>query len=175
MNLIKDLQKSLMQALPAIRLSLSQPAHSDGLWYLTVQRAPHPVIVSWLETDNCFGIVSSADGDAAAPHETVTNVDTARARIEELVRSGATTRRHLPALEGIRQAAGLSQTALAHRMGVSQPTLANMERRMKTGDIRLSTLINMLYAAGGDMTVKIGDTVLNVLSVAPESETATHA
>jgi transcriptional regulator with XRE-family HTH domain len=49
-----------------------------------------------------------------------------------------------------RREAGLSQTALAQRAGVSRATVARMETLAK-GDMSLSALLRLLEAAGYDL------------------------
>jgi ribosome-binding protein aMBF1 (putative translation factor) len=53
-----------------------------------------------------------------------------------------------------RQAAGLSQTEVAARMGTSQSAVARLESG--TGDVRASTLERYAAAVGGQITWKLG-------------------
>jgi transcriptional regulator with XRE-family HTH domain len=52
-----------------------------------------------------------------------------------------------------RQAAGLSQTEVAARMGTSQSAVARLEAG--TGDVRASTLERYAAAVGGEITWKL--------------------
>jgi ribosome-binding protein aMBF1 (putative translation factor) len=52
-----------------------------------------------------------------------------------------------------RQAAGLSQTEVAARMGTSQSAVARLESG--TGDVRASTLERYAAAVGGEITWKL--------------------
>jgi len=56
-------------------------------------------------------------------------------------------------LAGQRQAAGLSQTEVAARMGTSQSAVARLESG--TGDVRASTLERYAAAIGGQITWKL--------------------
>jgi transcriptional regulator with XRE-family HTH domain len=56
-------------------------------------------------------------------------------------------------LAGQRQAAGLSQTEIAARMGTSQSAVARLESG--TGDVRASTLERYAAAVGGQITWRL--------------------
>ncbi|NJL30361.1 MAG: XRE family transcriptional regulator [Phycisphaerales bacterium] len=50
----------------------------------------------------------------------------------------------------LRRSANLTQKQLAQRMGMSQPTLARIE---KQGDIKLTTLHRIITGLGGTLTI----------------------
>lgn len=54
------------------------------------------------------------------------------------------------AIDELRKQAGLTQAALAKRMGISQPTVASLEGRK---DMRVSTLHRLVAACGGSLRV----------------------
>ena len=56
-------------------------------------------------------------------------------------------------LAAMRQAAGLSQTEVAARMGTSQSAVARLE--VGTSDVRASTLERYAAAVGGELTWKL--------------------
>jgi DNA-binding transcriptional regulator YiaG len=56
------------------------------------------------------------------------------------------------AVKRIREAAKLGQQQLAEAMGVSQPAVAKLERQH---DMRLSTLMAIVSAAGGSMEIRV--------------------
>lgn len=59
-------------------------------------------------------------------------------------------------LKAVRLAAGLTQTELARRAGVSRTTVARMETVAK-GDMSVSVLVRLLEAAGYELkAVKLG-------------------
>jgi transcriptional regulator with XRE-family HTH domain len=58
-------------------------------------------------------------------------------------------------LVAMRQAAGLSQTEVAARMGTSQSAVARLEAG--TSDVRASTLERYAAAVGGELTWKLQD------------------
>lgn len=71
-------------------------------------------------------------------------------------------RAHAMGLAAIRQAARLTQTELAARMGVKQAAISGLETRQ---DLLLSTLRNYLTAAGATditMTVTLGENVVEI-------------
>jgi ribosome-binding protein aMBF1 (putative translation factor) len=72
---------------------------------------------------------------------------------EQLVRMAEERGRLIRELAGQRQAAGLSQTEVAARMGTSQSAVARLESG--TGDVRASTLERYAAAVGGQITWKL--------------------
>jgi DNA-binding XRE family transcriptional regulator len=56
------------------------------------------------------------------------------------------------ALKSIRKASGLGQKQLAEALGIKQPTVARMENQ---GDIKLSTLMDIVRASGGVMEINV--------------------
>jgi ribosome-binding protein aMBF1 (putative translation factor) len=73
---------------------------------------------------------------------------------EQLARMAEERGRLVRELAGQRQAAGLSQTEVAARMGTSQSAVARLESG--TGDVRASTLERYAAAVGGQITWKLG-------------------
>lgn len=57
-----------------------------------------------------------------------------------------------PLLQAARKSAGLNQTDLARRMGLSQSRLSAME--LNPGSIRLDQLLTMLHALNLELTVQ---------------------
>lgn len=55
-------------------------------------------------------------------------------------------------LKSIRKASGMGQKQLAEALGIKQPTVARMENQ---GDIKLSTLIDIVRASGGEMEINV--------------------
>ena len=62
--------------------------------------------------------------------------------------------RLVDALIGLRQQQGITQQALAKRLGVSQPFIAKPERA-ETHNFTLDTLIKMVEALNGELVVHI--------------------
>ncbi len=78
-----------------------------------------------------------------------------RRRADEQAARMATERgRLVRELAAQRQAAGLSQTEIAARMGTSQSAVARLESG--TADVRASTLERYAAAVGGQITWKLG-------------------
>jgi DNA-binding transcriptional regulator YiaG len=87
----------------------------------------------------------------------LSNTDTA-----EAVASVRQDRAHAMGLAALRQAANLTQTELATRMGVKQAAISGLESRQ---DLLLSTLQNYLAAAGATditMTVTLGENIIEI-------------
>jgi len=55
-------------------------------------------------------------------------------------------------LKAIRKASGMGQKQLAEALGIKQPTVARIENQ---GDIKLSTLIDIVRALGGQMQINV--------------------
>ena len=72
---------------------------------------------------------------------------------EQAARMAADRGRLVRELAGQRQAAGLSQTEVAARMGTSQSAVARLESG--TADVRASTLERYAAAVGGQITWKL--------------------
>ena len=77
-----------------------------------------------------------------------------RAADEQAARMAEDRGRLVRELAEQRQAAGLSQTEVAARMGTSQSAVARLESG--TADIRASTLERYAAAVGGQITWKLG-------------------
>jgi ribosome-binding protein aMBF1 (putative translation factor) len=73
---------------------------------------------------------------------------------EQLARMAEERGRLVRELAEQRQAVGLSQTAVAARMGTSQSAVARLESGI--GDVRASTLERYAAAVGGQITWKLG-------------------
>jgi ribosome-binding protein aMBF1 (putative translation factor) len=76
-----------------------------------------------------------------------------RSADEQATRMAEERGRLVRELAGRRQAAGLSQTEIAARMGTSQSAVARLESG--TADIRASTLERYAAAVGGQITWKL--------------------
>jgi predicted transcriptional regulator len=61
--------------------------------------------------------------------------------------------RQVVALNMLREELNLSQTEMAHAMGVKQPTIARMEQA--DNDPRLSTLKRYVTALGGEISIDV--------------------
>ena len=72
--------------------------------------------------------------------------------------------RLVDALIGLRERQGLTQAALAKRLGVSQPFIAKLERA-NTHNFTLDTLVKVVSALNGEL----------VIHVRPKRPRATHA
>jgi len=62
--------------------------------------------------------------------------------------------RLVDALIGLRERQGLTQAALARRLGVSQPFIAKLER-VETHNFTLDTLVKVVSALNGELVIHI--------------------
>jgi transcriptional regulator with XRE-family HTH domain len=76
-------------------------------------------------------------------------------------------------LVGLREARGLSQRALAARLGISQPAVAKIESG-RAANLQLRTLVRLVTALGGQLTVTIRDRHAGVAVATPEAHAAAH-
>ena len=67
---------------------------------------------------------------------------------EARIAAGMAAMQFAQRLAALREVRGLTQTAVADRMGVSQPHVAQIETR---DDVYLSTLVRYIRALGGDL------------------------
>jgi len=72
--------------------------------------------------------------------------------------------RLVDALIGLRERQGLTQAALAKRLGVSQPFIAKLER-VETHNFTLDTLVKVVSALNGEL----------VIHIKPKPRRSTHA
>ncbi len=101
------------------------------------------------------------------------NLDTLIKRLprERRARLEARTRRAVQrvALAQLRKIAGVTQSELARRMGVRQPTLSQMESQT---DLKVSTLATMIASLGGKMSIRVdlpqGEYVISELGLKPK-------
>jgi DNA-binding transcriptional regulator YiaG len=92
----------------------------------------------------------------------LSNTDTAEAVASVRQEMDQQDRAHAMGLAALRQAANLTQTELATRMGVKQAAISGLESRQ---DLLLSTLQNYLAAAGATditMTVTLGENIIEI-------------
>jgi ribosome-binding protein aMBF1 (putative translation factor) len=107
-------------------------------------------------TPEAAGKPEPAAGDRAAPLPVMPGFrEMARRRSadEDAARMAEDRGRLVRELAGRRQAAGLSQTEVAARMGTSQSAVARLESG--TADVRASTLERYAAAIGGQITWKL--------------------
>ena len=155
MNQIEHLRADLTRRFPELETELDAPIQERSPWFLDVIREDRPRISIEWRPDRGFGISSARpDEYGMGPHEVLPNVKAAFDRVAHLIETGRET---LPPeavrLAELRQARGMSQTELARRSGVRQPTIAGIEDR---DDIKVSTLAKFVGAMGA--TLKISAT-----------------
>jgi len=135
MNELGQLEERLRQALPSVRLTLTEPAAADGVWWLDIEYEGRRVVVEW-QAGRAFGITSEAFADTpfgVGPEEMAQGIDEASDRI-----MGILTRSVRPVpLAEVRKNRGFSQQELARRLDLDQASVSKLERRH---DMLISTL-----------------------------------
>lgn len=151
MNKIQRLENDLQHVKPEPKTSLSRPKAVDGIWFLDVELNNKHVIVEWTE-DRGFGITTPSDHDFAEhADENYGSLANARRRVIQLLQSNTQTSPPIGILLArLREKRGLTQKALAERLGVKQATISGAESR---GDIQLSTLRRLIEALGGTLEI----------------------
>lgn len=85
----------------------------------------------------------------------MTNLDRIRkaltpARRRRIANRAATLMAHEQSLQDLRRARGMTQTAMAHALGIGQDGVSRLEQR---SDMRLSTLRGYVEALGGRLSI----------------------
>ena len=101
-------------------------------------------------TDNTGNVDNAGDADASLPVMPGFREMALRRADEQAARMAEDRGRLVRELAEQRQAAGLSQTEVAARMGTSQSAVARLESG--TADVRASTLERYAAAVGGQIT-----------------------
>lgn len=163
MKKIIDIEAAVKRRFPDAQTSVSEPAREDGVWYLNVVHGEFGLAVSWSARKSLFGLVAeTSDPKQMFPHEVYEEANDVTNRVFDLVASKGSTQPQLAAILRLREIAGLSQAEVARRMNIAQPTLAGIERRIPTGDVKLSTVMDMLASLGASLSVAIGDAVVKI-------------
>jgi DNA-binding transcriptional regulator YiaG len=153
MTPLAELAGRLRTAFPAAQLDLSEPAAPGGVGFLDIVSAGNVLAVQWQEKWH-FGVSSpEGHGYGEKPDEVYVTVDEAFARIEDLLKSGRKTQPPLEVtLRELRAERKLPQTKLAALLGVSQPAVSKLERRVSR--LHVASLRAVVQAMGGDLVIQ---------------------
>ncbi len=153
-----------------------------GLVFSIFSFGNHVLAVQWQEKW-LFGVSSSeGHGYGEKPDEVFRTVDEAAARITDLLRFGRRTEPPIEVtLRELRAEKQLPQTALATKLGVSQPAVSRFERHVSR--MIVATLREVVQAMGGTLVLQVHfpDGVVRQISIdddpsaAPEAEMALTA
>ena len=122
---------------------------------MNIKRRPQPQLAGAAGAAEPAGTAAAAE-PAAAPLPVMPGfreMALRRAADEQAARMAEERGRLVRELAGRRQAAGLSQTEVAARMGTSQSAVARLESGL--ADVRASTLERYAAAVGGQITWKL--------------------
>lgn len=151
MNDIEVLRKHLLKRHPAASLKLTKPTEQNGVWWLDLTLDGRQINIEWSE-ETGFGITSDpSDSYGERPDESYGSLQSAILRIDALLTGEVKTSPPLSVwLARLREERRITQSELAHRMGVRQASISGFERR---DDIQVSTLRRIVEALGGRLQI----------------------
>jgi DNA-binding XRE family transcriptional regulator len=169
MTPLSELAKRLRKSCPNAQLDFSEPTAPDGVGFLDISSAGNVLEVQWQEKW-LFGLSSpGGQGYGEKPDEVYRTVEETEARIVELLNSG---RRTAPppevTLRELRAEKNLAQTKLAELLGVSQPAVSRLER--KVSRMMVTTLQSVVQAMGGKLVIEAHFPDGNVRQIAIDEE-----
>jgi hypothetical protein len=153
MTPLSELAARLGQAFPDARLDVAEPAAPGGVGFLDISHGGNVLAVQWQEKRD-FGVSSpEGHGYGEGSDEVYRTVDETAARIVDLLRSGKKTDPPLAVtLRELRAERKLPQTELAALLGVSQPAVSRLERRVSR--MIVASLRAVVQAMGGTLVIQ---------------------
>jgi DNA-binding transcriptional regulator YiaG len=153
MTPLAELAARLRTPFPGAQLDLAEPVAPGGVGFLDIAYGGNVLAVQWQEKWH-FGISSPEEhGYGEKPDEVYPTVEQALARITDLLRSGKRTQPPLEVtLRELRAERELPQTKLAALLGVSQPAVSKLERRVSR--LHVASLRAVVEAMGGDLVIQ---------------------
>jgi len=153
MNEIRHMQRFLVRAFPAARITVDEPLAKGGVWSLDLFLLDYHLAVSWKKGKG-FGIVSSSThGYGEGADEVFDTLEDALPRVVELAANRRSTDPpEAVRLKDLREQLGLSQEEVARRLGKKQASISRTEAR---SDFLVSTLQEIAQGLGGRLEVKV--------------------
>jgi len=153
MALIHDLAGKVQQAFPAAKLSLTEPVHEDGYWFLDIVHCGQGLVVQW-SRGGPFGLASMGGrGYGEKADEVYPRHEEAEARIFQLLRTGSRTEPPPEVtLRELRAERNFSLAQFAKLLGIESPTISTVERHAP--HMLVSTLNQLIRAMGGKLVVQ---------------------
>lgn len=149
------LRSALDMAVPDATLRQRAPKLTDGVWWLDARLGESFVTVEW-HPQHGFGITKSGLDDLynERADEVFADVDAATSRVVALLRSAerVTTPPLQVLLRELRAQRGMTQQAVADRLGVQQAAVSRMERR---DGLTLRSLHRYVEALGAELEVNV--------------------
>lgn len=148
---IQSLTYLLKGKYPSLEVTLDAPVSPNGDWFLDISSGPQHLVVQWNQTKG-FGLSLAPGEYGENPSETYSSTDAVYGRIISILSEDRMQplRDESLSLGELRRRFGVSQTAVAERIGAKQSTLSNLER---AGDAYLSSVRKVIEALGGQMRI----------------------
>lgn len=153
MNPIQKLQRFLLVAFSAAKVTLDEPLAKGGVWSMNVFLPNYHLAVAWQDGKG-FGIVADDDhGYGEAADEVFEDYDQALPRIVKMLVYRFPSVSPPPVrLKELREKIGLSQEEVGNRLGKKQASVSRAESR---SDFKLSTLLEYAKALHAKLVVKM--------------------
>jgi transcriptional regulator with XRE-family HTH domain len=147
---VESLKRLIERALPGATIGVDAPARPSGDWFLDVKYRGHPFVVEF-RPHLGFGLSSPSGGYGENADEFWPEEVTLVRRLTQLAKAGErTTPARARLLQELRSKRDVTQSDLAERLGIRQPTVSKIERRE---DVNLSTIRRYVQALGGELHV----------------------
>jgi DNA-binding Xre family transcriptional regulator len=137
--------------LPGAKVSVDVPSRPNGDWFVDVKYRDQSFVVEYRPTLG-YGLSSiPSAGYGEGPDEFLAEEAAAVDRIVHLTRTrGRTEPQRVRLLQDLRAKRRVTQSELADRLGIRQPTVSKIERRE---DVAFGTLRRFVEALGGELHV----------------------
>lgn len=162
MEHIKEIIRELERRIPSVRTQSESAESSRGPVWIDVTDGTQGVAIEWRQGMG-YGLTSlPSDSLGEASDETYDSASALIDRVEELFSTRQRTNPPTEALlKTLREHRRVSQEALAQLMGVSQPNISRLERRI---DMNIRSLRALVEAIGGrlEISARFGDDVVRI-------------
>ncbi|HWO26455.1 MAG TPA: XRE family transcriptional regulator [Kofleriaceae bacterium] len=162
MDHIEEIVREIEKRMPGVRTRIERGENSRGPVWIDVTNGKYGVAIEWRQGMG-FGLTSlPSDNLGEASDETYDSASELSERVEELLSTGQRTSPPKEALlKTLREHRRVSQDTLAQLMGVSQPNISRLERRI---DMSIRTLRAVIEAIGGrlEIVARFGDDAVRI-------------
>ena len=151
MEHIEEIVREIEKRIPGVRTRIERTDSPRGPVWIDITNGKYGVAIEWRQGMG-FGLTSlPSDSLGEASDETYDSAVELIDRVEELLSTGQRTCAPKEALlKTLREHRRVSQEALAGLMGVSQPNISRLERRI---DMNIRTLRAVIEAIGGRLEI----------------------
>ena len=152
MEHIEEIVRSIHSRIPDVKTRVETGENPRGPVWIDVTNGRYGASIEWRQGMG-FGLSSlPTEGQGESADETYASSEDLIDRVEELLSTGArTSSRQEALLRHLRERLRVSQEELARRLGVSQPNVCRMERRV---DMNIGTLRSVVEALGGHLNIE---------------------